>query len=249
MKRLLIALLLLALPAAASRDASGNYVLPQPSVATGQIVTATLWNSNFNDLATEMQDSLSRSGKGGMLTAFKFADGTAAAPGLTFTNEISSGWYRFGASDIRLSLLGNDTLRVTPTGLFLSIAGGTPALYKIPNFYEMAMFFPNKMVNNQTLARIAFTNTTVLKLGLPNAITYVGTVAAASTTVTLNKRTAGGVVTSIGTLVWAASGRAATVSFTADVTFSPGDFIEILGPATADTALADTTITLQALRQ
>lgn len=249
MKKIIVLCALLAFPALAARDGAGNYVLPNASVTTGQTITSGLWNGNFNDFATEMQDSLSRSGKGGMLVPFKLSDGTAGAPGLNFTNEVSTGWYRFGATDVRLSLLGNDTLRMIPTGLFYSTGIGTPVFWRVPTFYEISMFFPNRMVNAQMLARLAFTSTTVIQLGLPLAITFAGTAALAQTIVILNKRTAGGVTTQIGTLTWGAAGTVASVSYLADVTFAAGDFLEVKAPATADTNLADVTVTLQARRQ
>lgn len=248
MKKLLLLGLLVALPALAARDGAGNYVLANPSVSAGQVVTSAIWNGNFNDLATEMQDSLSRSGKGGMLVGFKFTDGTAGAPGLTFTNELTTGLYRAGATDVRLSLLGNDTLKATPTGLFYSTGGGTPALWKVPNFFDLMMFFPGKMFNGQLLARLAFSSSTTVQANLPAFVGFAGAAANASTVVILNKRAAGGVTTQIGTLTWAAAGTVPTVSYLADVNFAAGDFLEVKGPATADTTLADVTVTIQARR-
>jgi hypothetical protein len=251
MKRLIAALLLCTYPAFASRDGSGNYTLPAGNpVVTGTTITSTWANTTLADLATEMQDSLSRSGKGGMLSPFKFSDGTSGAPGATFTNEQTSGLYRAGAKDLRFSLLGNDTLKFTDTGIWFSTGGGTPVMWRIPTFFEIAMFFSNKMVNNQLLARLAFSAPVTILSGLPNAVAFASTAAALSTTLTLKKRTSGGVTTSIGTLVWnAAATNVSTITFSTDQTFAAGDFIEVVGPATADTTLADVTITIQARRQ
>lgn len=89
------------------RDLSGNMTLVTGNpVTTGTAISSTVMNSTMTDLAAEIQDSLSRSGKGGMTAAFKNADGTEAAPGLTFTNESSTGWYRSAAGVIRMSILG-----------------------------------------------------------------------------------------------------------------------------------------------
>lgn len=40
-----------------------------------------------------------------------FPDGVVGAPGITFANEPTSGWYRAGAGDVRFSLLGVDFLK------------------------------------------------------------------------------------------------------------------------------------------
>jgi len=95
-----------------ARDGSGTYTLPAGNpVVTGTTIDASWANNTMNDLVTEMTDSLSRSGKGGMLTAFEFADGTAALPGLAFTSEVSSGFYRAATNDVRASIAGVDRAR------------------------------------------------------------------------------------------------------------------------------------------
>ena len=102
------------------RDASGNYTTPagQP-VVSATVISSTVFNNLVNDLKTEMTDSLSRSGKGGMLVPLPFADGTVGAPGISFTNETSSGLYRIGASDVGLSIGG--TLKVEFLASFLKL--------------------------------------------------------------------------------------------------------------------------------
>lgn len=91
------------------RDASGNYTLPSGNpVVTGTTIDASWANDTMDDLKDEMSDSLSRSGNGGMLTAFENSDGTVSAPGITFTSETSSGIYRAGTNDVRVSIAGVD---------------------------------------------------------------------------------------------------------------------------------------------
>lgn len=97
-----------------SRDSNGNYTLPagNPVVADEYIESA--WaNATMTDIATALQDSLSRSGKGGMQAALKLFDGTVTVPGLNFSGETSSGWWRSAAGDVRMSILGVQKLRVT----------------------------------------------------------------------------------------------------------------------------------------
>jgi hypothetical protein len=67
------------------------------------------------DLAAMLQDSLSRTGKGGMLVAFLNADGTVSAPGISFLNEPNSGLYRVGAFDHRYAVNGVWQLHLNTT--------------------------------------------------------------------------------------------------------------------------------------
>lgn len=96
------------------RNSSGTYTLPSGNpVISGTVIASDWANTTMPDLGNEITDSLSRSGEGGMLAPLKHTDGTAAAPAVTWTNEITSGWYRFGAGEIRFSLLTNDVITVT----------------------------------------------------------------------------------------------------------------------------------------
>tara|TARA_R110000751_G_scaffold84228_3_gene168647 strand:- start:279 stop:1904 length:1626 start_codon:yes stop_codon:yes gene_type:complete len=47
-----------------------------------------------------------------MLAGLKNFSGTKLLPGMTFTDEVSSGWYRAGAGDIRFSLLAGDAIQL-----------------------------------------------------------------------------------------------------------------------------------------
>lgn len=96
-----------------ARDSSGNYTLATGNpVITATTITSAWANATMPDIAVEIQDSLSRSGKGGMLAPFKLLDGSVGAPGLSFTNETSTGFYRNGAGDIRFALVGADNLKI-----------------------------------------------------------------------------------------------------------------------------------------
>lgn len=100
-----------------SRDSSGTYDLPLPDVVAGDTIEASWANTTLTDLETEMTDSLSRSGKGGMTAALKLAAGTVSAPGVAFSSETNSGFYRAGAGDIRMALAGAEAWRMTSAGL------------------------------------------------------------------------------------------------------------------------------------
>lgn len=98
--------------AAASRNASGTYSTPNTFV-TGTVISSTAVNANFSDIATEMTDSLDRSGKGGMLAALRGIDGTVAAPAFSWTSETGTGLYRIGSSDVGFAISGTKKLELT----------------------------------------------------------------------------------------------------------------------------------------
>ena len=122
------------------RDGSGGYTPPAGNPVLPNTTIESNWaNSTVNDLGAEIQDSLSRSGKGTMSVPFRAVDGSAAMPGYTFASELNSGIYRAGPGDIRSSVLGSDAVRVAGglTTSFLDFAledaGGT-ANQKISKF-------------------------------------------------------------------------------------------------------------------
>lgn len=100
-----------------SRAAGGTYTLPAGNpVVTGTIISSTWGNTTLSDIATALTDSLSRSGLGGMTAPLLIADGTAALPAYSWTNEPSSGFYRIGAGNIGLSVLNRLTWNMTSAG-------------------------------------------------------------------------------------------------------------------------------------
>lgn len=101
-----------------SRDSNGNYSLPAGNpVTSGDTVSSTWANTTLADIASEMTSSLERSGKGGMTGPFKAAAGTVGAPGISFSAETTSGFYRAGSNDIRGSIAGSDIFRFNASGL------------------------------------------------------------------------------------------------------------------------------------
>lgn len=95
-----------------SRNVNGTYTLVSGNpVVTGTLVESSWANTTMTDLATEMTDSLSRSGKGGMLAALKKINGSAGTPSGTFTNDLNSGTYLSSAGDVRMSVAGVDQMR------------------------------------------------------------------------------------------------------------------------------------------
>lgn len=90
-----------------SRNTSGTFTLPSGNpVVTGTPISSVTHNATMADIAAEITDSLSRSGKGAMLSALKLVSGSAAAPGLTFDGDTNVGLYRPAANEMAIVVGG-----------------------------------------------------------------------------------------------------------------------------------------------
>ena len=103
------------------------------ATASGQAYQIIPNQSYIRDLAAQAAALVNNYGAA-MTTAGqgRFADGAAAAPGISFTNDQNTGIYRAGADDMRLVAGGADQAKVTSAGLVvqddkLSITGSTDA--------------------------------------------------------------------------------------------------------------------------
>jgi hypothetical protein len=101
------------------RDANGNYTLPAGNpVVSGQPISSSVQNSTMSDVASSLTDSLSRSGKGGMLAPLPFGDGSVANPAITFTSELTTGIYRPGAGQFGITILGVQVAYAAADGFY-----------------------------------------------------------------------------------------------------------------------------------
>lgn len=109
-----------------SRNTAGAYTLPTGNPVVGGTTISTTWaNSTLGDLASEMTDSLCRSGKGGMLAPLEVDEGTVAAPGVTWASDPDTGIYRVGANSVGMSAGSTQIQRWTTTGTTIT---GTAAV-------------------------------------------------------------------------------------------------------------------------
>jgi hypothetical protein len=101
------------------RDGGGFYQLPARNpVISGTIITPEWANPTMEDLKQEMSDSLSRSGKGGMLAALRLVSGSVALPAYSFTNEPATGRYREGPGQIVEAVDGNRVMKYDAFGVY-----------------------------------------------------------------------------------------------------------------------------------
>lgn len=97
-----------------SRDSNGTYTLPSGNpVVTGTTITSAWSNGTFNDVGAALTDSLSRSGLGSMTAGLKLFSGTNNLPGLSWSAETTSGWYRAGLGDFRYAVSTVDIFTLT----------------------------------------------------------------------------------------------------------------------------------------
>jgi hypothetical protein len=135
------------------------------------------------------------------------------------------------------------------SGLDADLLDGLSSVHFGGGSYDIATFYPGKPPGSSGLmVRLAITRATRLPAGLTGTVAFSGVNATSSTAITIQKRTAGGTTTTIGTLTWSNASTAATVSFTSNVDFAGGDFLELVGPTTQDATLADLSVTFVATR-
>ena len=119
-----------------SRNASGTYTLPAGNpVVTATVISSAWANTTLSDIATEMTDSLDRSGKGAMLAGLPLSDGVIGAPGLTFGSELTMGFWRTGAAALAFVSGGVNRMTVSATSVWSFWEGtnnvGTAGLFQV----------------------------------------------------------------------------------------------------------------------
>lgn len=115
------------------RNASGNYTLPAGNpVVTGTTIATSWANPTLSDIAAELQNSLDRSGRGGMLAPLRGVDGSLGVPSWSFTNDPDTGMYRPASNELAFVTGGVERFRLGGTelkfGTDLKIEGADPAL-------------------------------------------------------------------------------------------------------------------------
>ena len=111
------------------RNAVGLYSLPIGAFLPGGLIKSSDMNSNFSDIAAALTGSLPTNGAAGMTGPLKLADGTLAAPGLAFTSDATTGFYRAGAGTFTWVASGAAAGVFASTGLTvngtLNVVGNT----------------------------------------------------------------------------------------------------------------------------
>jgi hypothetical protein len=109
--------------------------------------------------------------------------------------------------------------------------------------YDLLMFFPGAPAGNQTMGRIIVPRAVTLPLNLAGSYGSSITFAAAAVTLTLSRNGS-----SIGTVNFAAGASTATFTFAAAVTLAAGSLLTLTNQATADSTLANISLSLAGSR-
>ena len=115
------------------RDSNGNYSLPAGNPVVPTTIIETDWaNPTMDDIAQALTQSLSRTGQGGMLVPFLNADGAINTPGISWTNETRSGWYRKAANQFVYVVNGVEIFGITNNGITLAPGKSATGLPYLP---------------------------------------------------------------------------------------------------------------------
>jgi len=203
--------------AIASRNAAGTFSLFTPGnpVVTATTISSAWANNTLNDLATEMTDSLSRSGKGAMLASLQLFDGTVTSPGLNFGSAAGSGLYKIGTNDFGFSVNQVKSTEWKTTGFAVTaVTGGSASAWvSSPSATQQARY----MLQDQGTDKFGLvkqTDNSALFFDFANsrAIWSVATGATAPMTIDAGAK--------IG-----ASGTAISASFRGTMSITPGTVI------------------------
>jgi hypothetical protein len=119
------------------RNVSGDYTLPAGNPVVSNTLIETAWaNPTMSDIGAALTDSLDRYGRGGMLAAFKIADGTVTAPGLAFISQTNMGIYRPAADQFAVSVAAVQRLLIDTAAATFSVQVRAPAgtFASVPGF-------------------------------------------------------------------------------------------------------------------
>lgn len=237
------------------RNGSGTYSTPN-SFSSGTTIESASVNANFSDVGTELTNSLPRDGQAAMTGQLKAANGTAAAPGITFGTDTDTGFYRASANTIGVAIGGaaggtidasgfanadGDYATHFPSGtvmLFVQTAAPT-GWTKSTDHNDKALRVVSGTASSggSTAFSSVMAARTIAQANLPNiTISASGLTASSSTTVSLSGGTIGGT----GSTSWGADGGGLSgpvnpsgISASATTTTTIGGTVSLGGSGTA----------------
>lgn len=106
-------------------------------------------------------------------------------------------------------------------------------------FYDVGGFCTGKPEASSYLVRLVSPRAFTLPANLTGSVCKSGVASTGSSVLMIKKNG-----TSIGTITFAASSTTGTFSFASPVSFTSGDFLDIVAPGSQDATLADISVTL-----
>ena len=168
--------------ATAARNASGTMVKINGPYTAGTTISSSIINNRYADIESEITDSLSRSGKGGMTAAILGSDGTVVSPAYSWTSEPGTGLYRIGAGDVGFAVSGVKKHEWIATGETIT---GTLAVSGLSTFADGVVGLPGISFGAENTSgfyrnaaadlRLSVTNTNVQRWGINYSIFPTGT--------------------------------------------------------------------------
>mgnify|MGYP003636024215 CR=1 FL=1 len=170
------------------RNLNGTYALVSGNpVVTGTVTSSDWANTTMPDLGSEMTDSLSRTGKGGMLAPVRGVNGSAAVPAHSFTNFVQSGMYMAGTGDLRLAVTGVNKLRLLAGDTrpqYWSVSGG--AWLNVANSVDVTTLQANIDAEAATRASQTGANATAITANTSNITANASAITANASAITAN---------------------------------------------------------------
>lgn len=109
------------------RNGSGTMTVSN-SFSPDTTIQSSAVNANNSDIASEITNSLPRDGQAAMTGQLKAANGTAAAPSLTFGSDTNTGFFRKTGDTIGIACAGSEIGTLTSSGLAISAVTDTSAV-------------------------------------------------------------------------------------------------------------------------
>jgi TM2 domain-containing membrane protein YozV len=97
------------------RNGSGSFAVSN-TFTPNTVMSATAVNANFTDAGNEITNSLARDGQSTMTGQFKADDGSEASPGITFGNDLNTGFRRASSDEMRWVGGGSDRFYIDSAG-------------------------------------------------------------------------------------------------------------------------------------
>ena len=118
-----------------SRNGSGIYSKAVTSFSSGGVITAADHNNLWDDLVSEVTNSVAADGQTTITGPIKFAAGSSSAPSLTFASDTDTGLYRSSANQVsivasasQVAIFAASAAQINVPTLFISTVGITGEL-------------------------------------------------------------------------------------------------------------------------
>jgi hypothetical protein len=231
--------------AADANDASGTTLIVNSGATTGNITLKTIVAGSNITLATDANGNLQINGTASPYTlpaaTTTTLGGIIVGSGLSITAGVLSATSTGGVTSFN-SRTGAVTFEVSD---LTGVGGATLANVAAAKYYDLMGGVSGSVTASQLMLQHPAARTLTIPANMAGSQAYAATAPTASATLTVS--IVGG--SAIGTIVFAAGSHTATFTTTGGAiqTITPGQIVDVTGPATADTTLATVSFTILTL--